>query len=327
MTPSEAKAAYENAVRSPELLPGSYREVSTRQTPRGATLTTTISTLRQAGGQVWTRRESTTIPPGDTTPRLVFLGVTTPEGDWRVFPTLATAIFIPRWKPVPKPENPSLPTAETTPPSGARSAATPPAKSDLMARRAEIDTHRTWSGERVQEGDKRLIRVTSVLTDKGVELSKAFAKDAIAAERDNMPWTARAAISAALPLVLATHLPVRTEYVIDADTNLLLTTREYSRNGQLFHEDKSNAPRVLLPGNGPIERVPDWPTETFELPADYAQIRAASREEGFALVNDYLQKVRAARIAAGAAPPSAANAASPEQKTSGEAAGSPAPAP
>ena len=45
MTPSEAKAAYENAVRSPELLPGSYREVSTRQTPRGATLTTTISTL------------------------------------------------------------------------------------------------------------------------------------------------------------------------------------------------------------------------------------------------------------------------------------------
>lgn len=294
MTPDEAQAACKNAVLSPELLPGSYRQVSEHESSRGI-YRTTVCTLRKADGQVWVRRETVRVSPEGIPERKPMVTIITPEGSWQLLSSVAVL-------------TPNLPPWEKT-----RAPAGAPTKNDFMARTAEAETHRVWSGERFKEGDKRLIRVTAVRTEKGIQLMRELAKDVFDEEKEKMkmPWAARVIMPAMLGPVMATYLPVRTEYVIDADTNLLLTTRDYSRNGRLFHEDRSDAPRLRLPGYGPVERVPDWPPETFELPPQLERIRAKTPAEGLELFRQYAQAEREARAKAAAPPASPAAPAAP----------------
>jgi hypothetical protein len=322
LTPQEARAVAEAAARSPESLPGSYQQVNERKSERG-TFRTVVSTLRAADGQIWRRNEIARLSTDGTPEGPVSATIGTPEGTWRILPLTRIALFLPKMTPEEiKALGERLRTkaAET---AAKRGKPEPPraapnkrveSKIDFKARAAEVEKEMVWSGERYQEGGRRLVRATHAFTDKGIELMQELAHEAYEEQKEQIPWFARAMAGAMLGPIMSAHLPVRTEYVIDEDRHLLLSTREFAQNGKMLREHQPTAFRP--PGQGPVERVPDWPPETFAPPPQFEQIRAATGTEGLELSRRYSDAERAAWRALDppALAPSAEPASQPEAK-------------
>lgn len=132
----------------------------------------------------------------------------------------------------------------------------------------QIATNMVVTGERIKEGDRVVLCITSKLGDKGQQRLDVLVEQKLKEAKKEVPLLLRPVL-AAFPLkkMLLKVLPVRTENLIDEDTRTLVLERGYNRNGELVMQEWAWAP------------WPDLSPESYEIPKSLKLLRPKNSEE------------------------------------------------
>lgn len=185
-----------------------------------------------------------------------YVRVTNEEGSWALHDRVAILSPSP------------APALAASPKNAGVSTNTAADRDDDLLDDPQIVTNMTVTGERIKEGGRVLLRVTSTIGDKAQHQLDILIDQKIKEAKKEAPLLLRPVL-AAFPLkkMLLKVLPVRIDKFIDEDTHSLVLERGYNREGHLVMEEWAWAP------------WPDLPPESYQIPKDLKLLRPKTSDE------------------------------------------------
>jgi hypothetical protein len=139
---------------------------------------------------------------------------------------------------------------------------------DTLESDPQIAADLLTTGERVKEGERTRLHITKKLGEKAQKRIEVMLGEKIKEMKKEIPLLLRPLLTAsAIKEALAKMFPVRTEMVIDEETNTLVVERAYAKDGRLITEEWAWTP------------CPDLSVESYAIPKNLKLLRPKTADE------------------------------------------------
>ena len=266
----EAHAILRSATR-PEKVVGSFISEATTPTKRGTRKVTILTKFYPDGGSCY-RKVQVDTPTRGSRPARTKITVKNAAGVWDLSDDqaiLMPALFS---------QEKMMQAMEVV--RAARAAGKEPsfeevfAGDPLLLQCIQIAQHMHFSGEKITLDSRACVQVMEVMDKEGQKLLLKIVKEQISEVKKSLPFMVRLIATPILVTMdLTATLPVRTEYLIDADTGKLISSKRFNSEGA----------ELPSPGKPVREPIPDLADETFAVPTGLTILRPKTLGEYLSL--------------------------------------------
>ena len=135
------------------------------------------------------------------------------------------------------------------------------------------------TGERVKEGERMRLRITKKMGEKAQKRIEDILNENIKEMKKEIPLLLRPLLTASrIREALSKMFPVRTEMVIDEETNTLVVQRGYAKDGRLILEERAWTP------------CPDLSAESYAIPKNLKLLRPKTADEADRLESEAMKE-------------------------------------